>query len=69
VAEALGIRVTPNEVLHVGDLHDLDAVAASRGRRHTVHLDRRDDGPFGRPCRMTTLRDLGRVVQSLTTGA
>ncbi|WP_209307684.1 hypothetical protein [Geodermatophilus sp. DF01-2] len=61
--------MTPAEVLHVGDLYDLGVLAARAAGLHALHLDRQDGGPHDEPCRITTLRDLGRVVQSLTSGA
>ena len=56
------LGAAPGQVLHVGDRHDLDVVAARAAGLRAVHLDRRDAGPPDEPERITTLRDLPRIV-------
>ena len=43
-------------MLHVGDLFDLDVLAARAARLRAVHLDRHGRGPLDEPDRITTLR-------------
>lgn len=60
VCAALG--VVPEKVLHVGDRHDLDVVAARAAGLQAVHLDRGGRGPFDEPARITSLDELpGRL--------
>jgi putative hydrolase of the HAD superfamily len=54
------LGVDPGAVLHVGDLHDLDVVAARAAGLRAVHLDRVGRGPVDEPCRITSLDELGR---------
>lgn len=48
-----------DRVLHVGDDHALDAVAARAAGLPAVHLDRLDVGPLDGGARITTLARLG----------
>lgn len=48
----------PSVVLHVGDRHDLDVVAARAAGLRAVHLDRRGTGPADEPHRIGSLADL-----------
>ena len=57
VCERLG--VAPADVLHVGDRHDFDVVAARAAGLTAVHLDRDDRGPQDEPARIRSLRELG----------
>ena len=52
----------PAAVLHVGDRHDLDVVAARAAGLRAVHLDRDGAGPPGPHPRITTLRSLAAVL-------
>lgn len=54
----------PSAVLHVGDRHDLDVVAARAAGLGAVHLDREDHGPHDEPDRITSLNKLPRFIQS-----
>ncbi|MFI7599344.1 HAD family hydrolase [Actinoplanes sp. NPDC049681] len=54
--------VPPAEVLSVGDDHALDVVAARAAGLRAAHLDRLGTGPPGEPTRLTTLRDLGPLL-------
>jgi putative hydrolase of the HAD superfamily len=62
VCTHLGIE--PDRVLHVGDLYDLDVVAARAARLQALHLDRADRGPHEESQRITSLSEL---PQRLTT--
>jgi putative hydrolase of the HAD superfamily len=52
------MALSPATVLHVGDRHDLDVLAARAAGLQAVHLDRRDRGPLDEPTRITTLAHL-----------
>jgi putative hydrolase of the HAD superfamily len=52
------LGVDPGAVLHVGDLHDLDVLAARAAGLQAVHLDRAGRGPADEPCRITSLGQL-----------
>jgi putative hydrolase of the HAD superfamily len=56
------LGVAPGDVLHVGDRYDLDVVAARAAGLRAVHLDRPGTGPAGERCRITSLRDLGPLL-------
>jgi putative hydrolase of the HAD superfamily len=56
VCEELGLPT--GRVLHVGDLYEVDVLAARRAGLVAVHLDRYDAGPSDAADRITTLRDL-----------
>jgi putative hydrolase of the HAD superfamily len=53
------------EVLHVGDLYDLDVVAAREAGLRAVYLDRTDEGPHDEPERITSLDQLGAYIAGL----
>jgi putative hydrolase of the HAD superfamily len=52
------LGLSPDTVLHVGDLHDLDVLAARAAGLQAVHLDRAGSGPLEEPCRISSLREL-----------
>jgi putative hydrolase of the HAD superfamily len=52
------LELPPQDVLHVGDLHDLDVLAPRAAGLRAVHLDRLDQGPHDEQSRITSLRDL-----------
>lgn len=56
VCEVLGLA--PERVLHVGDDHALDVVAARAAGLPAVHLDRAGRAPFDDGARIATLADL-----------
>ncbi len=53
-----------DSVLHVGDLYEVDVVAARLAGLSAVHLDRNDEGPREARRRITTLRDLPALVRA-----
>lgn len=60
VCRRLGLA--PDEVVHVGDRHDLDVVAARGAGLHALHLDRDGRGVEPASGRLTTLTELpGRL--------
>ena len=63
VCAALGLA--PGRVLHVGDNHALDVVAARAAGLRAVHLDRTGAGPVDEAARITTLADLGGHLDRL----
>jgi putative hydrolase of the HAD superfamily len=54
--------LAPGEVLSIGDNHDLDVVAARAAGLRAGHLDRLGEGPAGEPHRITSLRQLERLL-------
>ncbi|MGI8712541.1 MAG: HAD family hydrolase [Solirubrobacteraceae bacterium] len=58
------LDMSPARVLHVGDRHDLDVVAARDAGLSAVHLDRDDRGPLGERARISSLRELGPFLAS-----
>lgn len=52
----------PENVLSVGDDYALDVVAARAAGLRAAHLDRLDAGPFDEPHRLTTLRDIIKLL-------
>lgn len=63
VCEALGVEA--GRVLHVGDNHDLDVIAAREAGLRAVHLDRAGAGPLDEAERITTLADLAGYLDQL----
>ena len=63
VCAALGLA--PGRVLHVGDNHALDVVAARAAGLVAVHLERTGAAPVDEPARITTLADLGAHLDRL----
>ena len=63
VCASLGLA--PGSVLHVGDDHALDVLAARAAGLRAVHLDRTGAGPVDEPARITTLADLGAHLDRL----
>ena len=57
-AVCLRLGMAPGSVLHVGDRHDLDVVAARAAGLQAVHLDRRGLGPVDEPARISSLDEL-----------
>jgi putative hydrolase of the HAD superfamily len=57
-AVCLRLGMAPESVLHVGDRHDLDVVAARAAGLQAVHLDRRGLGPVDEPSRISSLDEL-----------
>lgn len=62
------LDLAPGSVLHVGDNHALDVVAAREAGLRAVHLDRTGAGP-GDDERITTLADLGDHLDRLGAAA
>ena len=60
------IGLPASQVLHIGDLHDLDVLAARTAGLHAVHLDRTHDGPKHERERITSLSQLAGYVAVLT---
>jgi putative hydrolase of the HAD superfamily len=58
------LELAPDSVLHVGDLYEVDVVAARLAGLDAVHLDRYDEGPHEELCRITTLRDLPALLRA-----
>jgi putative hydrolase of the HAD superfamily len=52
------LGVEPGHALHVGDLYDLDVVAARAAGLQALHLDRANRGPHEELQRITSLRQL-----------
>ena len=63
VCASLGLA--PGSVLHVGDNHALDVVAARAAGLRAVHLDRTSTGPLQEQARITTLADLADHLDRL----
>ena len=63
VCASLGLA--PGSVLHVGDNHALDVVAARAAGLVAVHLDRTGAGPVDEAARITTLADLADHLDRL----
>jgi putative hydrolase of the HAD superfamily len=59
------LDVPPRQVLHVGDLYDLDVLAAHEAGLRAVHLDRTNEGPRAESERISTLDQLGAYVEGL----
>jgi putative hydrolase of the HAD superfamily len=59
------LELSPGNVLHIGDLYDLDVLAAREAGLRAVHLDRADEGPHQESERITTLAQLGAYVETL----
>ncbi|RKR92159.1 putative hydrolase of the HAD superfamily [Micromonospora pisi] len=53
-------------VVHVGDRHDLDVVAARAAGLHAVHLDRHNEGSADERLRITSLRELSGLLRLFT---
>jgi putative hydrolase of the HAD superfamily len=60
------IGLLASQVLHIGDLHDLDVLAARTAGLHAVHLDRTQDGPKDERERITSLSQLAGYLAVLT---
>ncbi|ABW11314.1 HAD-superfamily hydrolase subfamily protein [Parafrankia sp. EAN1pec] len=60
VCERLGAAA--GSVLHVGDRHDLDVLAARAAGLRAVHLDRTGLGPHDEPDRITSLDQIARYL-------
>jgi putative hydrolase of the HAD superfamily len=58
------LGIARDSVLHVGDLYEVDVVAARTAGLAAVHLDRNDEGPREERRRITTLRDLPALVRA-----
>ncbi|MEJ5946559.1 HAD family hydrolase [Pseudokineococcus basanitobsidens] len=58
-------RVTPQQVLYVGDDHAVDVVGAATAGLHVVHLDRVSAGTPSGASRIETLADLAAVAEAL----
>jgi putative hydrolase of the HAD superfamily len=56
VCDELGVE--PDSAVHIGDLYDLDVLAARAAGLRAIHLDRYDAGPHDEPNRITSLRQL-----------
>lgn len=63
VCASLGLA--PGSVLHVGDNHALDVLAARAAGLVAVHLDRTGTGPESEQARITTLADLADHLDRL----
>jgi putative hydrolase of the HAD superfamily len=50
--------LAPGEVLSVGDNHEFDVLGARAAGLRAIHLDRRDEGPFDEPHRISSLTAL-----------
>ena len=61
--------LAPGEVLSVGDNYDLDVIAARAAGLRAAHLDRLGEGPVGEPHRMTSLRELNRLLSAARQSA
>lgn len=64
-AVCAALALAPGRVLHVGDNHDLDVVAARAAGLIAVHLDRAGAGPLEEAARITTLADLADHLDHL----
>jgi putative hydrolase of the HAD superfamily len=64
IAVCAELGLAPACVLHVGDLYDVDVVAARVAGLGAVHLDRYDEGPHHERSRIRTLRDLPAIVRA-----
>jgi putative hydrolase of the HAD superfamily len=58
LAVCQAVELPPAAVLHVGDRHDLDVVAARAAGLQAVHLDRQGRGPVTETARITSLHQL-----------
>jgi putative hydrolase of the HAD superfamily len=57
------LDLSPGHVLHIGDMYDLDVVAARQAGLQALHLNRTDEGPHDESERITTLDQLGTYLQ------
>lgn len=58
LAACAKLGVEPSAALHVGDLHDVDVIAARAAGLRALHLDRANIGPYNEPHRITSLTQL-----------
>lgn len=56
------LRLDPSQVLHAGDRHDLDVVAARQAGLHALHLDRHQQHAEPPAGRISTLADLAGLI-------
>jgi putative hydrolase of the HAD superfamily len=57
------LDLSPGHALHLGDLYDLDVVAAREAGLQALYLDRTDEGPHDESERITTLDQLGPYIE------
>jgi putative hydrolase of the HAD superfamily len=63
------LELPTSQVLHVGDLYDLDVLAPRKAGLHAVHLDRIEEGPHDEPERITSLAQLADYIAGLDNSA